>query len=111
MNGFGGAQALVGDELALDALGFGALEVQIAEAAQRFGAQRRIAGIQVEKALVAIHGLVGVDVLRRIRIHVDLLRIEILDRRWLLVRRMGPAAPSSDAAKSSRRHEGQARCG
>ena len=66
MDGFGGAQALVGHEFALDALGFGAFEIQIAEAAQRLGAQRGVSRIQVEKALVAVHGLVGVDVLRRL---------------------------------------------
>ena len=85
MNGFGGAQALVGDELALDALGFGTLQVQVTQTAQRLGAQRGIAGVQVEEAPVAVHGLVGVDVPRRIRIDVDLLGIEILDRRRFLL--------------------------
>ena len=37
VDGFRGAQTLVANELALDALGFGALEIQIAQAAQGFG--------------------------------------------------------------------------
>ena len=81
MDGFGGAQALVGDEFPLDALGLGAFQVQVAEPAQRLGAQRRIAGVQIEKALVAVHGLGRIDVLRRIGVDVDRLTVEILDRR------------------------------
>ena len=88
MNRFRGAQALVGYQLALDAFGFRALEVQISETAQGLGTQRRIARIQVEKALVAVHRLVGIDILRRIGADVHLLRVEILDCRRVLVRGM-----------------------
>ncbi len=88
VDGFGGAKTLVGNELSLDALGFGTLEIQIAQTAQGFGAQRGIARVQVEKALVAVHGLVGVDVSRRFGVDVDLLGLEVLDGRRVLVRRM-----------------------
>ena len=89
MNGLGRAQALVGRQFALDALRLGALQIQVVQAPQRFGAQRRIAGIQVEEAPIAVHGLVGVDSLRRLGADVDLLALEILDGRRLLVRCRG----------------------
>ena len=89
MDGLGGPQPLVRDEFALDALGFGALQIQIAEPAQRLGPQRRIARVQVEESAVAVHGLAGVHPARGRRIDLDLLRFEILDGRRARRRRRG----------------------
>ena len=86
MYGFRGAQALVGHQFALDAFGFRAFQIQIAEAPQRLGAQCGITRIQIEKPLVAFHGLGGVDVLRRIGADVDRLIVQILDGRRFLRR-------------------------
>ncbi len=59
---------------------FRALKIQITQASQGLGAQRSIAGVQIQEALVALHGLLAVDVLRRIGADFDrLLTFEILD--------------------------------
>ena len=81
MDGFGRPQSLVGDEFAFDAFGLRAFEIQIAEPTQRFRTQAGIAGVQIQKAAVAVHRLVRIDALRRCRAHVDLIRLEILDGR------------------------------
>ena len=83
MNGFRGTQSFVGREFMLNALGFRAFEIQIAQAAQRFRTQRGVPGIQIEKPLVALHRLCRIDILRRIRTDIDRLVVEILDGRRL----------------------------
>ena len=81
MDGFGGTQSLVGREFTFNAFGFPAFEIQVAQAAQRFGTQRGIPRIQIEKPLVALHRLGRIDILRRVGADIDLLVVEILDRR------------------------------
>ena len=87
-----GAQALVRHEFAFDALRFRTLEVQVAQPAQRLGAQRRIAGVQIQEAAVAVHGLFGVDALRGRGTDIHLLPFEVLDGGRVLGLREGRGA-------------------
>jgi hypothetical protein len=55
------------------------VEVEVAETAQRLGAQLRIGILQLEKMPVVLHRAGGVGAHRRVAVHVDLARGEIPD--------------------------------
>ncbi len=101
MNGLRRPQALVRRQLVLDALGLGAFQVQIAQSAHRLLAKRRITGVQVEEAFVAVHGLGVVHALGGVGTDVDLLAVEILDGLRLLLGVRMPRGGESDAREDA----------